>query len=202
MLVPSGRPFQPPKFSVYRISGEVKDWYDGKIMDRAVLIVCGDDRPGVLDDVSRFILDRGCNIEESRVNSLRGQFALLLLVSGEGHSIGRLRSEVRGLAEADQLTIEVRPAGEGRASGAAPYRFVVMGTDQTALIQQASHLLRVLNVNIEDVQTTVSRGIDGSSSARVEMRLSVPRETPVVKLEEYLNTVCRGLNADGSLTPV
>jgi predicted amino acid-binding ACT domain protein len=48
----------------------------------AILTAVGDDRPGLVDDVTRFIFERGGNIEDSRMVNLRGQFAMMVLIGG------------------------------------------------------------------------------------------------------------------------
>ena len=52
-------------------------------MAHAILTALGIDRPGLVDEVSRFIYDRGGNIEDSRMVNLRGQFAIMVLVGGD-----------------------------------------------------------------------------------------------------------------------
>ena len=47
-----------------------------------VLSVLGSDRSGVVDSISKVILDCGGNIEESRMTALGKEFAMLMLVSG------------------------------------------------------------------------------------------------------------------------
>ena len=47
---------------------------------QSILVATGNDRPGVLDDISMFLHDRHVDILESRVSLLRGQFGLLLLI--------------------------------------------------------------------------------------------------------------------------
>ncbi len=47
-----------------------------------VLTAVGDDRPGLVDEVTRYITERGGNLEDSRMVNLRGQFAMMMLVAG------------------------------------------------------------------------------------------------------------------------
>ena len=42
----------------------------------SILTAIGADRPGLVDEVSQFIFERGGNIEDSRMVNLRGQFAI------------------------------------------------------------------------------------------------------------------------------
>jgi glycine cleavage system regulatory protein len=57
------------------------------VMNHAILTAIGTDRPGIVDEVSQFIFDRGGNIEDSRMVNLRGQFAIMVLVGGGGAGV-------------------------------------------------------------------------------------------------------------------
>ena len=48
---------------------------------RAVLLACGADRPGVLDEISSFLLERGVNIIDNRGINLHGAFATRMPLS-------------------------------------------------------------------------------------------------------------------------
>ncbi len=51
--------------------------------------------------------------------------------------------------------------------------------------------MRVLNVNIESLQTQeVDQNGPDSRTFRMELGLAVPREVPIVKLREYLDALC------------
>ncbi|MDZ7770885.1 MAG: ACT domain-containing protein [Woeseiaceae bacterium] len=64
-----------------------------------VLSAIGTDRPGVVNDLSKVILDCGGNIEESRMTALGTEFAMLLLVSGNWHTLGKLEASLDKLGK-------------------------------------------------------------------------------------------------------
>ena len=55
-----------------------------------VMTVIGEDRPGVVKDISKAILDCGGNIEESRMTTLGAEFTVLMLISGNWHTPAKL----------------------------------------------------------------------------------------------------------------
>ena len=165
-------------------------------MENAVLVATGADRPGVMDELSQFLLECGGNITDSRSVNLRGQFALLLLIRGEQAAMETIRSGLAAFAARD-LIAQLRPA-DGTVHGEAPafpFVFTASGTDQAGVLHRLSHLLRVLNVNIDDIETHVEP--DGLFQIRLE--LSVPRPIPVSMLREYLEVLCKELNMRGEL---
>jgi glycine cleavage system regulatory protein len=74
------------------------------------------------------------------------------------------------------------------------------GRDQTGVVPRLSHLLRVLGVNIENLR------IDTPASAKepgfeLNLLLSVPKETPISMLREYLAHLCGEIGISCELSP-
>lgn len=161
-----------------------------------LLIATGNDRPGVMDELSQFLLDCGGNIIDSRSAIMRGKFALLLLVRAEADAVQLLHRGLSGLAQSD-IHVEIHtpdPAGASDES-AYPFIFLASGKDQAGVLQRISHLMRVLNVNIANVRTWVAR----DQTFRIQLDLAVPRETPIAMLQDYLSYLCKELGITGEL---
>src|SRR5687767_12609317 len=133
-------------------------------MTHVILTAIGSDRPGLVDEVSRFIFDRGGNIADSRMVNLRGQFAMMVLVGGDAEIVNRLRADVAGFGAQVGLHAEVRPADDAAdgaakpaaASDAQPFRLVGTGIDRPGLVHRVAHLLREMNVNIESLESRLT----------------------------------------------
>jgi glycine cleavage system transcriptional repressor len=63
-----------------------------------VISAVGGDRTGVVHDLTRVVLDCGGSIRESRMTTLGSEFAMLVLVSGNWHSISRMEQELARFA--------------------------------------------------------------------------------------------------------
>ena len=61
-----------------------------------------------MQDLSKVVLSCGGNIEESRMTTLGSEFAMLLLVSGNWHTLGRLEQDLDKLCESGDLTISIK----------------------------------------------------------------------------------------------
>jgi glycine cleavage system transcriptional repressor len=185
-------------------------------MAQAILTAIGVDRAGLVDEVSRYIFDRGGNIEDSRMVNLRGQFAIMLLVTGDEGVIGKLRHEQSLLAETSGLQVDVRltpatpPRGAGAGGAAAttgrsdaiPFRFVATAVDRAGIVHRISHLLRELNVNIESLETRLTAApYTGAPVFEMESILAVPRSTPVAQVRQQLAAMCDEMNMDWELKP-
>lgn len=156
---------------------------------QAILVATGNDRPGVLDDISLFLHDRHVDILESRVSLLRGQFGLLLLIRAEEHAMAQFEQSVDELSRTAGINTEIRPASDAAASDSTPLRLSASGSDPAAAVFRLSHLMRVLNVNIENIETSTASRNTGQSGFTLEMDLSVPRATPVMMLKQYVQAL-------------
>jgi len=164
--------------------------------ETAVLLASGADRPGVMDDLSQFLLEFGGNISDSRSVNLHGQFALLLLVRAEKSAMNLIGTKLTRLEDVG-IHARLIPADEFHhpQTDTFPHIFIASGKDQSGVLHRISHLLRSVKVNIDDLQTRVFA--DGSFEIRLS--LAVPRETPITHLRDYLSYLCTELNIKGEL---
>jgi glycine cleavage system transcriptional repressor len=176
-------------------------------MSHAILTAIGTDRPGIVDELSQFIFDRGGNIEDSRMVNLRGQFAMMVLVAGSADAAGRIGADLPEFAKRSGMQAELRPAAAERPKGTAgaealPYRLVGTGIDQPGLVHRMAHLLREMNVNIESLETRLTPApYTGAPMFELEALLSVPRATQLSQLRQKLGAACDEINMDWDLRP-
>jgi glycine cleavage system transcriptional repressor len=178
-------------------------------MDHAILTALGTDRPGIVDELSQFIFDRGGNIEDSRMVNLRGQFAMMVLVGGKADVLARIGKDVAEFAKRSGMNAELRPAaaerpkgagGSGGVSESLPYRLIGTGIDQPGLVHRLAHLLREQNVNIESLETRLTPApYTGAPMFELEALLSVPRTTSLSGLRQKLSAACDEVNMDWDL---
>lgn len=169
----------------------------------AIITAIGADRPGLVDEVSQFIFERGGNIEDSRMINLRGQFAVMLLVGGETQTLERLRSELWQLQQNSGLQAELRPATPvptGPSAQAIAYRLTATTLDQPGLVHRVAHLLRSQNVNIESMDTHLSAApVTGAPVFEMELIVSIPKSTSIAQLRQQIGALCDELNIDWEL---
>ncbi len=168
----------------------------------AVLTALGDDRPGLVAEVARYVLERGGNLEDSRMVNLRGQFAMMMLVGGSEEVIGRIRDGIGTLQREADVRAELRLAGSGASTAAAmPYRLNTWAMDHPGLMEAVARLLGESGVNIESVDTAL-RPAPYTNAPLFEMELvvSVPAQTHVADLREAVGHLCDELNIDWQLT--
>jgi glycine cleavage system transcriptional repressor len=168
----------------------------------AVLTALGADRPGLVDEVTRFIAEHDGNLEDGRMVNLRGQFVMMLLVAAPPAAMQRLRADLPALAAESRVHADLTPAADARpTTGAAiPYRLSAWSLDHPGLVQSIAHVLRERDVNIESVETTLqSAPITGAPLFAMEFVISVPAKASLPELRLALGAVCDSLNIDWKL---
>jgi len=70
-----------------------------------VISALGEDRPGIVNELSRLIYDSQCNIVDSRMTVLGGEFAVILLVSGPPAAMAALQKALPKLQDQLGLTL-------------------------------------------------------------------------------------------------
>src|SRR5262245_16731267 len=118
--------------------------------DHLILTAIGPDQVGLVENLSAFISRRGCNIEDSKMAVLYGEFAVIVLISGERTNLNRLAGECREIEKETGLTVTLKTPSERKTSKAfLPYRLTASCLDHPGIVHQISGLLRSLGVNIE-----------------------------------------------------
>ena len=173
------------------------------MLEHAVLSAIGSDRPGLVEEVSEFILQHQGNIEDSRMVNLRGQFAMMLLISASPDALRSMQASLPALIRKSHLHIEVHvtAAVASPARPALPYRLTASTLDQAGLVHSIAHLLRSLNVNIESMETTLAAApYTGAPIFEMALAMSVPGDLPLSKLRKQLGDLCDQLNIDWKLS--
>src|SRR5690242_347557 len=108
-----------------------------------ILTLTGPDRIGIVDRVTGLLLDRGGNVETSRMARLGGEFAVLMLVSLPEDRAGGLDADLQGLRD-QGYTISTTPSEHTYAEaheGWIPHRIEVEGADHEGIIHRVANYL-------------------------------------------------------------
>jgi len=169
-----------------------------------VLSAIGTDRTGVVQDITKAILACGGNIEESRMTTLGAEFAMLLLVSGNWHTLTKLERDLEKLGESDNLTFSIRKTGERPVKGdGMPYAVDVVALDQQGIVYNLANFFAMRNIEIADVSTRrYAAAHTGAPMFAVQMSVNVPSSVHIAQLRDEFLEISDRLNLDAILEPV
>ena len=171
-----------------------------KFMNRqAVLFVLGKDRPGIVDDVSTFLFERGANIEDSRMATLAGSFSIMILFSCTEealHTIGGKIDEL-GKLEFKVSLHETEISDDDKFTPSLPLKLEVTAMDNAGIVQKIVRILRRNNVNIRALNTEVTKApLSGAPLFGLNLEAAVPAATSVAAVKGELNGLAAEMNLD------
>jgi glycine cleavage system transcriptional repressor len=172
---------------------------------RTVLTAIGEDRPGLVEEVSEFVFTRGGSIEDSRMANMHGQFAIVMSIAGPREAIDRITADLDALNERTSIHARLTPAPDAGAAATPrlPYRLTGRALDQAGLVHQVANVLHTLDVNIESMETTLEAApVTGAPVFAMDLVIAVRGDTPIQRLRDELARVCDSLNIDWHLAPL
>src|SRR5262245_33006269 len=91
--------------------------------DHLILTAIGPDQVGLVEKISAFISRRDCNIEDSKMAVFCGEFAVIVLITGERGSLTRIGSECREIERETGLSVAVKtPSQRKPPESFLPYK--------------------------------------------------------------------------------
>jgi glycine cleavage system transcriptional repressor len=166
--------------------------------DHLILTAVGPDQVGLVEKISEFISHRGCNIEDSKMAVFCGEFAVIVLISGESGSLVRIGRDYRQIEIETGLAIAIKTATARKPPESfLPYKLTASCMDHPGIVYRISGVLSSMGVNIESMETkTYSAPVSGTPIFELEAQLAVPTKTNVNQLRERFNEIQREENID------
>lgn len=169
-----------------------------------VLSALGSDRPGIVNQLAKVASTNGCNIEDSRMTVLGGEFTMLMLLSGSDQAITELERSVPGVGnELGLMLLSKRTRPRPPQPAARPYRIEVTALDQPGLVHELANFFSGRHINIESLDTdTYSAPHTGSQMFGLQMIVNIPSGIQVSALREEFLEHCDTHNLDASFDPI
>lgn len=168
---------------------------------RVVLTAIGDDRPGLVEELSAFALERGASIEESRMLNMQGQFAIAALLAGSEDAVARIERELHELEQITNLAVRATRVSEPRSAPRRTYRISARALDQPGIVHQIADALRGCAANIESVETTLEPA-PVSGTPIFAMEIVVAPGNGLDEIKAALEAVCRRSDIDWNVAAV
>lgn len=169
-----------------------------------ILSALGKDHAGIVDRLSRAIYECDCNIQETRMAVLAGEFAILIAIEGGWDKLARLENQLPDLEKELGLTI-ITDRGEPQEdkTNLLPYGVDAVTLDQPGVVHKMSRFFAERNINIQDMITaSYAAAHTGTPMFSVRMSVGIPAETHIGTLRDEFMDFCEGMNLDAVLEPI
>ena len=166
-----------------------------------VLTAVGPDRPGLVSEISSTVLAAGANLEDSRMAILGGEFALLVLVSGDERAMSEVETRAAALGERLGLRLLTKATTSRQAArDFLPFQIRVTGVDRPGIVQRVAALLAGRGVNVASLESRLEFAPEsGTAIFILEANLQIPSALALADLRRELSRVCEEESWDYTL---
>lgn len=174
-------------------------------MRRWIVTTAGKDRPGIVAGVTKVLYQLGCNLEDSAMARLGGEFAIMLVFATPPTvREATLRDRLVELERHLRLVAHLKPLAKGEAAKrgkpARRHLLCVYGADRPGIVYRVAEVLARARVNITDVHTHLTTS-KGSPLYLMILEVDLPARLSTTSLGRTLKRVARRLAVEISLRP-
>ncbi len=168
-----------------------------------VITAVGDDRPGIVNDLTKHISGSGCNIADSRMSILGGEFALILLLSGNWSDIAKIEESLPRAANELGLSVTIkRTEPRSHQGNLLNYHVDALAMDQPGLVHKVTEFFSSRSINVECLNTdSYNAAHTGTPMFSITMTVSIPAEQSISQIREQYMDFCDAMNMDGVIEP-
>ncbi len=170
-----------------------------------VIFAAGRDRPGIAAGLTEALYRTHCNIEDSTMTILRGEFSIVLTVTAPWKlRLQALEKEVQKAAQRLSLYTRVKeishPAPPKSSKGIS-YRITLHGVDHPGIVYRVTKYLAQGKINITDLQTQSVRQKRGTLYSMV-IEVDIPKKGGLKQIESDLQSMAKRLQVTLDFDPI
>ncbi|MDR1941907.1 MAG: hypothetical protein LBQ47_06250 [Endomicrobium sp.] len=162
------------------------------------LTAIGKDKPGIVSAITGILSELKCNIEDSTMTILHGQFAMILIIKLHPEiSLKILAAKLRVPSKKLDMSLsyaQIPVFSSKKKKTSNSYVICVYGKDKTGIVHGISAFLASKQINITDVQTTVSK-----KAYIMIIEAELPVKLPAEKFSRELAVFAKTLNVTVSV---
>lgn len=171
-----------------------------------VLTGTGRDQVGIVAKLAEALFEVGCNLLDSSMTLLRGEFAIIVMVElPSKQTLESLETKLKAIEKQLGLTIHLRELSAEELEPADPannpYLISVYGADKPGIVCGITRVLVDLGINITDVQTTSTQS-ETSNVFVMILEVSAPDNISANELSSRLANEGKTLGVDVSVQPI
>jgi glycine cleavage system transcriptional repressor len=171
-------------------------------MPSFALAAIGRDRPGIVAAVSKVLYEHGCNVEDSSMTLLRGNFSIMLILASPGSTTAEgLHDALQPACDELGLTFSVREVADTADVAHPSHILTVYGADRPGILYRVTDALASSGVNITDLNSRLIGGPDNPVYALM-LELALSGGTSADTLDETLRGIAADVGVDLTLRPL
>ncbi len=169
-----------------------------------VVSALGENRQGFVRQITGLASQAGCNIIDSRMTELGGEFALMMLMSGEWNALAKMEHSLPALAnKLGLITLTKRTTRAEDDTGMLPYRIQVVALDNPGIIHDMAIFFSEMGIVIVDLTSdTYQAPHTAAAMVVLTMTINVPGGSAIAELRDSFGQFTDQHNLDATLEPL
>ncbi|OHU86602.1 MULTISPECIES: glycine cleavage system protein R [Pseudoalteromonas] len=161
-----------------------------------VLTAIGEDRSGIVSELTQLVSDCHCNIIDSRIAILGNEFTFIMLLSGDMSAISRVEHSlpVKGM-ELGLLTMMKRTNSHQQGDFSAGYTLEYQGLDTPGTLSKVTRFFAEQKVSICSLKSDTFEQ-DEQLHMRCELEFNIPSSVDLDKFKIQFEDLSHTLNVD------
>lgn len=161
-----------------------------------ILMVVGDDRPGLTRALADAVMAAGGNWLESHLARLGDKYVGSVLVQLPGERLGDLKSAASKIG-AVGFDVRILPASDEARPAGQPLSFELVGRDRPGIVQEVTTALAGVSANIEELETSTEDGaMEGGTLFRARARVTAPEGADLEIVRQALEGISGEIMVD------
>ncbi|MCK4711112.1 MAG: hypothetical protein KAU21_21045 [Gammaproteobacteria bacterium] len=162
-----------------------------------VITFVGDDRPGIVESISKIIVQHDGEWIESRLANLSGKFAGVLRVNIPDGKCESFTAELKSSNEGLNINIEQVDKTVSPETQQQCYKLELVGQDRPGIIHRISSVLVNNGATVEDLESEVTEAsMSGEKLFKASITLCLAEGYSADKLSEVLEDLANELIVD------
>ncbi len=169
-----------------------------------VITALGEDKPGIIDKLTETVVECNCNVIDSRMSVLGGEFAIMLMVSGKWNQLAKLEDTVNAASESCGLAIICKRTEPSKpVTDLMPYSIEVISIDQPGIVHELARFFSSRNINIHELNTTqYAAAHTGTPMFALHLTANIPASMHIAGLRDEFLDFCETQNMDATMEPM
>lgn len=157
--------------------------------NQLVVTAIGEDRPGIVSQLTKLVSETNCNIIDSRIAILGNEFTFIMLLEGDMAAISRVEYNIPTKSvELGLLTMMKRTSQHQEKEYKAGYKLTYHGPDTPGTLSKVTQLMADYHVNIAALKSD-SLEQDGELIMRSEIDINFSREVDEAEFKHQLEII-------------
>ncbi len=161
---------------------------------KLLISVFGQDKPGLVKQISDVVKESGGNWLESRLSHLGGRFAGLILAEFDVGHIDNAREALEKLCS-EALSVSAEPTESSKAD--SELQLTLVGNDKPGIVYEITQSLNSINANVEQFNSEVTPApMSGGMLFNASIKVSLPQGVTLRDVRTCLEQVANDLMVD------